>query len=185
MNADCVEPPRQLRLDDLRERESRIRKTPGSKSSAPEIHVHINNAPLSDHNTSTRTPSHLPIKRRFSSVSESAGSDSDSDEEALPLSDVLRQLNRKFPQLYLMQYLPLLQKQGIIYADTVSDFKKEFYVKLGIPEGAVGPFMSGVKKALEREKREKKRARKENILREGVEKKQARKENISRESVEI
>jgi hypothetical protein len=68
-----------------------------------------------------------------------------------------------------MQYLPLLQKQGIISANTVSDFKKEFYVELGITEGAVGPFMSGVKKALEHEKREKKRAHKENISRESVE----------------
>jgi len=68
-----------------------------------------------------------------------------------------------------MQYLPLLKKCGIVYADTVNDFKKEFYLELGIPEGAVGPFMSGVKKALKCEKREKKQARKENILWESVE----------------
>jgi hypothetical protein len=169
VNADCIEPPHQLRLDDLHERESRVHKTPGSKSSAPEIHVHINNAPLADHNASTKSPSHPPIKHRLSSVSEGPSSDSDSDAEALPLSDVLQQLNRKFPQLYLMRYLPLLKKRGIVYADTVNDFKKEFYLELGIPEGAVGPFMSGVKKALKREKREKKRAHKENISWECVE----------------
>ena len=127
---------------------------PGSKSSAPKIHVHINNAPLFDHNTSARLLLHFLIKCHLSSVSESTSSDS--DQEALPLSDVLRQLNCKFPQLYLMQYLPLLQKQGIFYANTVNDFKKKFYVRLGIPEGAVGLFMSGVKKALEHKKREKK-----------------------------
>lgn len=53
------------------------------------------------------------------------------DEEALPLSDVLNQLHRKFSQLNLPHYMPILKEQGIIYAETVADFDKEFYVEWG------------------------------------------------------
>lgn len=87
------------------------------------------------------------------------GTDSDSDGEALSLSDVLDQLHRKFPKLNLLQYLPTLKQHGIVYAETISDFDKDFYTGLGMAEGAVGRFMSGVKKILGHEKRAKKRVR--------------------------
>jgi hypothetical protein len=46
-----------------------------------------------------------------------------------------------------------------MYAETVLDFDVDHFVGLGIPEGAVRPLLAGVRKALARERREKKRAR--------------------------
>ncbi|KAF8805111.1 hypothetical protein BYT27DRAFT_7105037 [Phlegmacium glaucopus] len=157
---DCVTPPNCLRLDDLRQRASRVRKNTASKSSLPPIHVHINNAPLSDAKVNQAAGSSARgLKRGRSTISTVDSTDSDSDEEALPLSDVLDQLHHKFPQLNLPQYMPVLKQQGIVYAETVSDFDRDFYTGLGIAEGAVGRFMSGVKKILRCEKREKKHMR--------------------------
>jgi hypothetical protein len=56
-------------------------------------------------------------------------------------------------------YLPILKAQGIVYAESVSGFEKGYYVGLGMAEGAVGPFLVGVKKALKSEKKEKKRTK--------------------------
>ena len=99
------------------------------------------------------------MKRGPSPFSNVESTDSDSDEEALPLSEVIDQLHRKFPRLNLPQYMPLLEKAGIFYAETVANFDKEFYVTLGMSEGATGPFIAGVKKTLGHSKRAKKRAR--------------------------
>ena len=55
--------------------------------------------------------------------------------------------------------MPLLEEKGIVYVESTFDFDRKFYIDLGLAEGAVGPFLGGVKKALAREKREKKWAR--------------------------
>lgn len=68
-------------------------------------------------------------------------------------------LNKKYPQLALLQYLPILKDQGIVYADSVGSFEKDYYIGLGMPEDAVGPFLSGVKKALKLERKKKRRLR--------------------------
>lgn len=97
--------------------------------------------------------------KRYHSTTTSDGDSTDSDEESLPLSVVIDQLHRKFPRLNLPQYLPLLEKQGIMYAKSVIGFDEEYFTALGIAEGAVKPLLSGVQKAWTREARKKKRAK--------------------------
>lgn len=152
---DCVNPPNCLRLDDLRERASRVRPTPGSKNNLPPIHVHINN-PLSDVNTNSVSHASRHLKRcRSASTSDS----SDSDEECLLVSEIINQLYRKYPQLDLPQYLPVLKEHGIIYADSVGEFSKDYYAGLGMADGSVVPFLSGVRRALKQVKKGKKRVK--------------------------
>lgn len=153
---DCIIPPHCLRLDDLRQRASRVRK-PNTKTDAPPIHVHINNGPLSNSHTTNNSPSPTRgLKRLNSSTSDSS---EDSNAESLSLSLILDHLDVKFPKLNLPQYMPLLEEKGIVYVESVFDFDRKYYIDLGLAEGAVGPFLGGVKKALAREKREKKRAK--------------------------
>ena len=153
---DCITPPHCLRLDDLRQRASRVRK-PHTKTDTPPIHVHINNGPLGTSRIINNSPSPTRgLKRRNSLIADSSD---DSDAESLPLSHILDELDVKFPKLNLPQYMPLLEEKGIVYVESVFDFDRKFYIDLGLAEGAVGPFLGGVKKALAREKREKKRAR--------------------------
>src|SRR5258708_24104436 len=76
------------------------------------------------------------------------------EEESLPLTNVMTHLNNKYPLLGLLQYLPTLKAHGIVYAESVGGFEKGFYVGLGMTEGAVGPFLMGVKKALKLKKKE-------------------------------
>jgi hypothetical protein len=146
-----VVPPNCLALENLRQRASRIRRA-APKSNNPAIHVHINN-PLSDtsrHNISTNnTPGTSGLKRRLSLASEDL---SDSDEESPPVFDILQIIDRKYPQLNLPQYMPLLEEQKIVYAETVLEFEVEYFVGLGIPEGAVRPLLTGVRKALQSKK---------------------------------
>jgi len=67
-----------------------------------------------------------------------------SDEESLSISDVIAQLHRKYSRLNFPQYLPLLEKHRIVYAESVTGFDEEYFTSLGIAEGAVKPFLSGV-----------------------------------------
>jgi hypothetical protein len=134
----------------LRER-GRVRSTV-QKPTGPPIHIHITNTPFGSTggNVSTTRP-FGSLKRRLSSASES----SLDGEESLSLADVVTCLDKKYPQLALLQYLPILKDQGIVYADSVGSFEKDYYIGLGMPEGAVGPFLSGVKKALKSERKKK------------------------------
>jgi hypothetical protein len=139
-----VVPPNCLALENLRQRASHVRRA-APKSNAPPIHVHINN-PLGDtsrHNISGG------LKRRLSLTSEDL---SDSDEESPLVSDILQIIDRKYPQLNLPQYMPLLEEQKIVYAETVLEFDVDYFVGLGIPEGAVRPLLEGVRKALRSKK---------------------------------
>jgi hypothetical protein len=148
-------PPNCLALKNLRQRASRVRRA-APKSNAPAIHVHINN-PLGDtsrHNISQNDDNGL--KRRLSLTSEDL---SDSDEESPLVSDILKVIDHKYPQLNFPQYMPLLEEQKIVYAETVLEFEVDYFVGLGIPEGAVRPLLAGVRKALKRHKRAKKCAR--------------------------
>jgi hypothetical protein len=122
--------------------------------------------------TTAKTPQ-KGLKRDHSMTTDGDTTDDD-DEESLPLSTVINQLHRKFPRLNLPQYLPILEKQGILYAESAIGFDEEYFVSLGVAEGAVKPLLSGVKKAWARETRVKKRA------------KVADKENYARaESIEV
>jgi hypothetical protein len=77
------------------------------------------------------------------------------------LADVLKILNQKYPQLNLPQYMPLLEQEKIMYAETVLEFDKDYLVGLGIPKGAARPLLKGVEKVVGCEKKERnlKRAR--------------------------
>ena len=55
--------------------------------------------------------------------------------------------------------MPLFKEHKILYAETVLEFDVDYFVGLGIPEGAVRPLLVGIRKALAHEKKEKKRAR--------------------------
>ena len=94
------------------------------------------------------------LKRQLSSTSESS---TDTEEESLLLADVVARLDKKYPQLSFPQYLPILKRKGIVYAESVGGFDIEYYVGLGMAEGAAGVFIAGVKRALKSEKEKKKR----------------------------
>lgn len=106
-------------------------------------------------NTTAAQPSR-GLKHQLSSASESS---TDSEEESLPLADVVARLDKKYPRLSFPQYLPILKRKGIVYAESVGGFDTEYYVGLGMAEGAVGAFISGVKRALKSEKEKKKRVK--------------------------
>ena len=145
-------------------REGYVRANTASQSLAPPIHVHINNHPSVAKANINLTEMAGPStrnsrKRSHSTVSTEESSDSDDDDEAMLLSYAMDKLHRKFPQLDLPQYMPIFEKEDIIYAESVPEFDKDFYTDLGLTEGAVGRLLSGVKKLLKAEKREKKRVR--------------------------
>lgn len=50
----------------------------------------------------------------------------------------------------------LLEEQKIFYAETALEFEVDYFVGLGIPEGAVRPLLAGVWKALQTKKKGKK-----------------------------
>jgi hypothetical protein len=52
--------------------------------------------------------------------------------------------------------MPLLEEQKIVYAETVLEFEVDYFVGLGVPEGAVRPLLAGVRKALQSKKKAKK-----------------------------
>ena len=93
------------------------------------------------------------MKRHLSLASEDL---SDSNEESPLVSDILQIIDRKYPQLNLPQYMPLLEEQKICYAETILEFEVDYFVGLGIPEGAVWPLLAGVQKALQSKKKERK-----------------------------
>ena len=142
-----------------------VRTNTASRSLVPPIHVHINNVPLlpkaDTFQATVPRPSTRNLKRSHSALSAEESFDSDDDEEALLLSDVITKLHYKFPRLNLPQYMTLFEQEGIFYAETVTTFTKDFYMDLGFTEGAVRQFLSGVKRSLELEKREKKRVRRQ------------------------
>lgn len=65
----------------------------------------------------------------------------------------------KYPKLRYPQYESILEERGIVYAESVAEFSREFFSELGMAEGAIGPFLKATKRALLRDKRDKKRAR--------------------------
>ncbi|PPQ87378.1 hypothetical protein CVT25_001996 [Psilocybe cyanescens] len=91
-DADCVRPPHCHSFNNLVQKANRIRPV-NSKSNVPPIHVHINNAPLGEsscHNIISGDSTGPGMKHTHSTFSVDT---SDSDEESLPLADVLQDLN--------------------------------------------------------------------------------------------
>jgi hypothetical protein len=125
-----------------------VHAAPASKNNLLPIHVHINNIPLSDPNGNGGSL-HLPqnLKCCHSATSESKSSDSDA-EFGIPHCQ-----HQRYPQLNLPQYLSILKEHGIIYAESVTAFPKDYYTDLGMADGSVAPFLSGVKRALKQKKK--------------------------------
>jgi hypothetical protein len=128
----------------------------------PSIHIHINNHPLASTCTNrlTDTPRKGPgLKRQNPMPQTPSDSSGDDDFDPLPLSDILQDLHHKFPKLNFLQYSRVLEEKGIYYAQGVLDFDREYFVHLGFPEGAVGSFLSAVRRAIYRQQGSRKRVR--------------------------
>lgn len=158
LNRTCILPPNCLSLDKLCERATKraSNKTTTKATLGPAIHVHNHFANPVNPDGIRPTPSHRS-KRARSPTPDS--SDVSTDSESLPLTEVLADLNTKYPKLHFDQYEAILEEHGIVYVESVSEFMKGFFVGLGMAEGAVGPFLKGTRKALLREKRDRKLAR--------------------------
>ncbi|KAF8811481.1 hypothetical protein BYT27DRAFT_7277025 [Phlegmacium glaucopus] len=154
VDRECVVPPNCLSLDRLRERKHRT----GGKKTGPAtqpIHVNITNNPLASASSANQYSYPRSSLKRAISYS----TDDDTDSESLTISDILTELHVKYPKLNFPQYKVVLANNGIVYTESVIDFDKDFYLDLGIAEGAIGPFMKGISRALHRERKEKKRAK--------------------------
>lgn len=75
---------------------------------------------------------------------------------------MLAGLHRKYPKLNFPQYEDILTKRNIVYAKSALWFDEDFYLKLGIEDVAVDPFMEAIGKALHRKEVRKKRAKRDN-----------------------
>ncbi|KAF9058031.1 hypothetical protein BJ165DRAFT_1398192 [Panaeolus papilionaceus] len=71
----------------------------------------------------------------------------DDQSEALTLQSVLQVLNTKYPLLNFYQYQDCLTKRGIVYAVNALHFDHQYYMALGMSEGAIGTFLEEVEKA--------------------------------------
>lgn len=89
----------------------------------------------------------------------SYSSDDGTESESLTISDILAELHVKYPKLNFPQYEDALANRGIVYAESTMYFEKDFYLELEIAEGAIGPLMKGISRALHHEKKGKKRAK--------------------------
>ena len=143
-------------MDRLRERRRRAggRKT-GANPTTQHIHINITNNTLAGSTSVNQFgyPSR-GIKRMIS-----YSSDNGTDSESVTISDVLIKLHVRYPKLNFPQYEDVLADKGIVYAESAGDFDRDFYLELGIPEGAIGPFIEGINRALYRKKKGKKRAK--------------------------
>ncbi|KJA13537.1 hypothetical protein HYPSUDRAFT_151502 [Hypholoma sublateritium FD-334 SS-4] len=158
----CIIPPNCLSLDQLHERTARSGgKKTGINAMPHPIHVNINNNPLAGTNSSNPFlyPSY-PASGLKHTISFSSNNDTNS--ESLSISNILEELHMKYPKLNFPQYEDVLAEHGILYAESVSDFDKDFYLNLGVAEGTISPFLKGVGKALHCEKKERKRAKTDN-----------------------
>ncbi|EDR07198.1 uncharacterized protein LACBIDRAFT_328214 [Laccaria bicolor S238N-H82] len=113
----CVLPPNCLSLDKLRERATKHanNKTATNTALGPAVHVH-------NHFTNPVDPAGLPTPSRRSKRARSSTPDSSDDSmdiESLPLTEVLADLNTKYPKLHFDQYEAILEKHGIVYAESV------------------------------------------------------------------
>ncbi|KAJ7676418.1 hypothetical protein B0H17DRAFT_1139856 [Mycena rosella] len=153
---DCVEPPSILRLDELakrgrtrEERNTRGRGQPTLPLSTSTRALH----PVDDNTVKSKKRPHADLS------SDEADSD---DDDTLLISDVLRELQAKFPALDYLQYANVLQAQGIVYASSALDFDHAYYkATVGMADGAIGMFIKKAKKMVKDTKKAKgkKRAR--------------------------
>ncbi|KAJ7687118.1 hypothetical protein B0H17DRAFT_1302112 [Mycena rosella] len=160
---DCINPPNILNFDQMAEkgraREERIARGRG-QAALPPIHVHVGSG--SEHTLHDINPN-LPTSRtkRAREVS-SDSSSSDDDDDALTITDVLQELDKKYPALQYLQYSPALAAKGIFYASSALGFDHAYYKdNVGMADGAIGAFVKRVGKMVRAAKKRngKKRAR--------------------------
>jgi len=72
------------------------------------------------------------------------------------IANILAELHIRYPKLDFSQYKGVLADRSIVYAESVMNFEKDCYLELGITEGAFGPFMKGIGRALHCKKKGKK-----------------------------
>ncbi|KAF9051314.1 hypothetical protein BJ165DRAFT_1524264 [Panaeolus papilionaceus] len=70
------------------------------------------------------------------------------DEEEMLLSTLLWSLNGRFPRLSFPRYTGKLQAKGLIYARSILHFGAEYFVGLGMHEGAVGILLEETERSL-------------------------------------
>lgn len=157
-------PPNCLALDFTKERKPSCVRRLQPKAEIPSIHININGNALSStsrHNILAEVSQDAGSVSLKHSLSDCSGSsaESEGDKEALPLSDVLQNLNHKYPKLDLPQYMALFEKEKIVYAETILQFDQDYLAQLWIAEGAIYPLMLGVRKTLGRREKERKQVR--------------------------
>jgi hypothetical protein len=125
-------PPNCLSLDKLRERATKCtgNKTTAKAALGPAVHIHNHFASPTNPLGSRPAPPHS--LKRACSVSPDSSSD-DTESESLPLADILADLNMKYPKLAYPQYESVLEDHGIVYAESVAEFPRDFFRELGWP----------------------------------------------------
>ncbi|KAJ7940039.1 hypothetical protein B0H13DRAFT_1850239 [Mycena leptocephala] len=142
-------PPNTLNLDRLREktRARRVRKEKPTPTTEVHVHQHYDN-------------DRVPAKRGHRDIAADSDSDSDDEPSSIPIRQVLADLHEKMPELEIIQYEDVLRSKKIVYAQTVMDFERKYYVDtIGMADGVVGPFLRHAKKLVRTEKKTRKRAR--------------------------
>lgn len=156
---DCITPPNCLKLDKLYQRTQTQRTArPKNMANSPEVHIHLGgpDSPLAPLTVNTEAAGERR-KRGREELSDESDSD---DEDAIPITGVLQELHGRMPDLDFRKYKAALKRQGIAYARSVLDFDKDYLKeKIGMPDGAVGEFLRGVKKIVKGKGKQAKRAR--------------------------
>ncbi|KAJ6592746.1 hypothetical protein B0H19DRAFT_920953, partial [Mycena capillaripes] len=149
VDCECALPPNTLNLDRLREKTRSRRMRKERPTPATEVHVH-------QHYDNDR----VPAKRGHGKVAADSDSDSKDEPSSIPIRQVLADLHEKMPDLEIIQYEDVLRSKKIVYAQTVVDFDREYYVNtIGMADGVVGPFLRHARKLVQKERKIRKRAR--------------------------
>ncbi|KAF9032748.1 hypothetical protein BJ165DRAFT_1534912 [Panaeolus papilionaceus] len=98
-------------------------------------------------------PPTILLKRKY--VEDDSDSDGVADhKEDLLMSSHVRSLHRRFPELMFPQYLGQLQARGLFYARSALNFGPDYYLELGMLEGAVGIFLDETGRVLRKMRRQ-------------------------------
>ncbi|KAI5998598.1 hypothetical protein EDD15DRAFT_2161652, partial [Pisolithus albus] len=148
-NATYEQPPEMSTFDHMPKR----RRMSSSTSNVPAIHVHL--------------PGPLDGSKRQESVSSSTryliGSVSDEEEDLTvrfpAITDALQELDTMMPLLNMLQYEDNLISHGVAYVNSVLGIQEEFFVDVvGMPLGALRPFLATTRRLIHRAKKGKGRA---------------------------
>ncbi|KAG1878468.1 hypothetical protein C8R48DRAFT_668563 [Suillus tomentosus] len=188
----CISLPNTPHFDDIRKtRKARtvsLQRVP-TELISPIIHNHVHlSSVIEDMWTSNGTLSGQqsngptipqPLKRTFALYMES--DEETDDDEPLPqdIGNILTTIHSRYPAMDFPRYANPLKEHGILYLPTAAHFSSRFYVeKVGMTEGAVFTFHTGVCQAHMKEERAKAR-------RKAKGKKKARADETEKENINI